>query len=264
MIPLAVPFLNGREQWYVAEALMANELAAGAFVERFERAVCDYTGARYAIAMSSGTAALHIALLLAGVEPGDMVIVPATTFIATVNAVRYCRATPVIVDVEPEAWTIDLGQTEDALRAGARAILPVHLYGHPCHMDELRALGVKYHAAVVEDAAEALGAVYRGALIGRDGSAVLSFNGNKLITTGGGGMLLTNNVPDAETARWLIGQARSGDRHGAGYNYRMPNVNAAIGLAQMETIEDRLASKRETAEHYQSALPAPCLSPERA
>ena len=258
MIPLAVPFLNGREQWYVAEALMANELAAGASVERFERAVCDYTGARHAVAMSSGTAALHVALLLAGVAPGDRVIVPATTFIATVNAVRYCGARPVIVDVDPETWTIDLGQTEDALKAGARTILPVHLYGHPCRLDELRALGVKYHAAVVEDAAEALGALYRGALIGRAGSAALSFNGNKLITTGGGGMLLTDSDRPAQMARHFINQGRlDADAliYSRGYNYRMPNINAAIGLAQMETVEDRLRSKRETAEHYQSALP---------
>ena len=258
MIPLAIPHLTGREQQYVAEALAANEVAAGGFVERFERAVCDSTGARYAIATSSGTAALHIALLLAGVGPGDRVIVPATTFIATVNAVRYCGARPLIVDVDPETWTIDIDATEDALKVGAKAMIPVHLYGHPCHMDELRALGVKYHAAVVEDAAEALGALYKGRPIGRDGLATLSFNGNKLITTGGGGMLLTDDRKQADKARYLIGQAREDATlliYGPGFNYRMPNVNAAIGCAQMETIEDRLKSKRETAEHYQSALP---------
>ena len=262
MIPLAIPSLNGREAWYVMEALKAGEIATGAFIERFEQTVCAATGAKHAVAMSSGTAALHIALLLAGVKPDDEVIVPATTFIATARAVQMCGANPVILDVEPETWGLDpalLTNYVDTNRTPVRAVLPVHLYGHPCHLDAIRDAAERYGAGgVVEDAAEALGATSRGLPVGGDGLAALSFNGNKLVTTGGGGMLLTPNARQAELARSKIAHDpldRQDLIYGRGMNYRLSNVSAAIGLAQMETLDERLKSKRETAEHYQRALP---------
>lgn len=257
MIPHAIPSVDDREGRYIADAMRTGDLADGIFISLFENSIRAFTGAQYAVAMSSGTAALHIALVLAGVGPGDRVIVPATTFIATANAVRYCGATPVIVDVDPATWTLDVDRTAEALRASVKAVVPVHLYGHPCRLDALRALAYRYGVSIIEDAAEALGALYKGCPVGLDGLAILSFNGNKLITTGGGGMLLTDDEEQARRARYLIGQAREDAgslTYGYGFNYRMPNLNAAVGVAQMETIADRVKAKRATAEDYQSAL----------
>ena len=267
MIPHAVPHITALPEWnggtleamYVTEALANNEPTSGSFIPRFEDAVRSVTGAEHAVALSSGSAALHIALLVAGIQPGDKVIVPATTFVATANAVLQCGAEPVILDVEPDTWGLDVNRLADYLaNHPVQGVLPVHLYGHPCRLDAIRGLAQRYGAVVIEDAAEALGATYKGCPIGRDGLAVLSFNGNKLVTTGGGGMLLTDDPAHAERARTLSNQEKlDGDAliYGAGFNYRMPNVNAAIGLAQMETLADRLASKRATAEYYQAHLP---------
>ena len=258
-IPLCEPYIVGREAEYVAEALAAGEVGAGPFVTRFEDSVRAYTGARYAVATSSGTAALHVALLLAGVRPGDDVIVPATTFIATARAVQMCGATPVIVDVEPWGWGLGAQKLLGFLeKSRPRAIISVHLYGHPVSAD-VGDIAYDRDIGVVEDAAESLGAVAHGERVGSRGLACLSFNANKLITTGGGGMILTDDIGKEAMARYLIGHARCPADYSiyeaVGWNYRMPNVNAAIGLAQMETIEQRLASKRETHDHYAAELP---------
>lgn len=258
MIPLAAPYIAGREAEYVAQALAAGEVGAGSFVTRFEDAVRDFTGARYAVAMSSGTAALHIALLLAGVRPGDEVIVPATTFIATARAVQFCGATPVVVDVDRETWGLDFGQALEMARSGRErpaSLLAVHIYGHPSWFVG----GFDYGCPSIFDGSESLGATTEGyGNVGQGGFVALSFNANKLITTGGGGMLLTDDKAHASRARYLINQAKwSNDPtlYGSGFNYRMPNVNAAIGCAQMEDIAFRLASKRETHDHYAAELP---------
>ena len=259
MIPLAIPSMNGCETWHVLSALNAVELAAGPFVQRFEQVVADFTGARYAVAMSSGTAALHIALLTAGVGANDKVIVPATTFIATANAVRYCGAEPVILDVEPDTWGLAPNILAEYLKDHrVAAILPVHLYGTPCLRDSILGLAGRYGVPVVEDSAEALGARYKGLRLGSEGTHALSFNGNKLITTGGGGMLLTDNARVDEMARYLIGQAKLDDAsltYGSGFNYRMPNLNAALGYGQMESIDQRLEAKRAAHVFYEGALP---------
>ena len=264
MIPHAIPSLNGCEAWHVVSALNANEPASGAFIPKFEDSIRALTGATHAIAVSSGTAALHLALVLAGIQRGDKVVVPATTFVATANAVRAAGAEPVILAVEPETWGLDPNKLDDYLKTHTVAgILPVHLYGHPCHLDAISGMAARYGAVVVEDAAECLGATYKGLPVGHPGTACnrpmlacLSFNGNKLVTTGGGGMVLTDDDRLAEQARHLIGQAKLGDDlYGDGFNYRMPNLNAAVGYGQMQTIQDRLASKRATHGHYARHLP---------
>ncbi len=254
-IPLCEPEISGSERTYLAEAVGRNELAMGGFIPRFERMVADYVGTRHAVAVSSGTAALHLSLLAAGVGPGDEVIVPALTFIATANAVRYCGATPVIVDVEPYHWCMDPRQAERALRPGVKAIIPVHLLGHPFDYGPMPVPP----GATIEDATEALGASWCDQKVGALGNmACLSFNGNKLITTGGGGMMLTDSDELATRVRYLANQAKD-DPHEfvhkeTGYNYRMSNLAAAVGCAQMEDVEDKLASKRRIAERYAAGL----------
>ena len=275
-IPNAVPFLGGNEWKYVKECLDTNWVSSvGAFVDRFEREVAEYVGARHGVATCSGSAALHVALLVAGVGPGDEVLVPALTFIATANAVCHCGALPVFVDVEPRTWTVDIEKLGDFLarecevhegrvvnRATGRtvrAVLPVHLYGHPADLDGLLALCAHYPLALVEDAAEALGGRHNDRRVGAHGVVgTLSFNGNKVITTGGGGMILTNDGALAERARALTTQAR---RPGAewihdeiGFNYRLTNVQAALGVAQLEQLDRFVEDKRATAQWYARRL----------
>lgn len=276
LIPNAVPHLAGNEWRYVKECLDTNWVSsAGPFIERFETAVAGYVGVPHAVATVNGTAALHVALLAAGVVPGDEVLVPALTFIATANAVAYCGAQPVFMDSEPASWGIDAGKVGDFLarecvvkdgrvvnRATGRtvrALLPVHLYGHPCDLDPLLELAQRHPLVVVEDSAEALGATYRGRRVGADGLAgCLSFNGNKIITSGGGGMLLTRDEALARRARALTTQARGSALEWVhdeiGFNYRLTNLQAALGLAQLEQIDGFIESKRRTADAYASAL----------
>ena len=276
VIPNAVPHLAGNEWRYVKECLDTNWVSsAGPFIERFETAVAGYVGVPHAVATVNGTAALHVALLAAGVAPGDEVLVPALTFIATANAVAYCGAHPVFMDSEPASWGIDPDKVGDFLarecvvkdgrvvnRATGRtvrALLPVHLYGHPCDLDPLLELAQRHPLVVVEDSAEALGATYRGRRVGADGLAgCLSFNGNKIITSGGGGMLLTRDEALARRARALTTQARGSAlewvHEEIGFNYRVTNIQAALGLAQLEQIDGFIESKRRTAAAYASAL----------
>jgi len=275
-IPNAVPHLAGNEWAYLKECLDTNWVSsAGPFIERFERAVAGAVGAPHAIATVNGTAALHVALLAAGVRPGDEVILPTFTFIATANAVAYCGAHPVLVDVEPVAWGLDAARVADFLarecrveggevvdRATGRpvrALLPVHLYGHPCDLDALRETAARYPLAVVEDSAEALGASYKGRPVGVEGLAgCLSFNGNKIVTSGAGGMVVTHDAAVAARLRRLTTQAR-GDtiefvHDEIGYNYRLSNLHAALGLAQVEQLSQFVEDKRATAAAYRAAL----------
>ncbi len=276
VIPLCVPELGGNEWAYVKECLDTNWVSSvGAFVDRFERAVAERVGVRYAVATVNGTAALHIALLLAGVQPGDEVITSTLTFIAPANAIRYVGAWPVFVDAEPDYWQMDVDKLASFLELGCRwvngalrntatgrrvrAILPVHVLGHPVDMDPVLALAERFGLTVIEDATESLGARYRGRAVGSLGStACFSFNGNKLITTGGGGMLVTNDEALARRARYLTTQAKDDPieyvHHTVGYNYRLTNVLAAMGVAQMEQLDHHLAAKRRIAARYREGL----------
>lgn len=275
-IPNAVPHLAGNEWKYVKECLDTNWVSsAGPFVDRFERDMAQYLGLPHAVATVNGTAALHVALLAAGVTAGDEVLLPAFTFVATANAVAYCGAHPVFLDSEEASWGLDpvrlaeFLEGECEVRSGhlvnrrtgrvVRALIPVHLYGHPCDLDPMLALAQRYPLAVVEDSAEALGARYRGRAVGADGLAgCLSFNGNKIITTGAGGMVLTREHPMAARVRQLTTQAR-GDaiefvHDEIGFNYRLSNLHAALGVAQLEQLDGFVEDKRRTAAFYQQAF----------
>ena len=275
-IPNAVPHLAGNEWKYVKECLDTNWVSsAGPFVGRFEREVAAHVGVPHAVATVNGTAALHVALLAAGVKPGDLVLVPALTFMATGNAIAYCGAEPVFLDSEEVSWGLDPEKTADFLsreclvKAGhvvhratgrvVRALLPVDLYGHPCDLDAILEIAGRHPLAVVEDAAEALGARYRGRAVGGDGLvSCLSFNGNKIITCGGGGMVLTDDPALARRAALLSTQGRTPGaefvHEEVGYNYRLTNIQAALGLAQLEQLDRFVEDKRQTARYYAEAL----------
>lgn len=275
MIPSCVPCVEGNERKYLLEAVEQNALAVGPFLERFERAIAESTGARHAVAVSSGTAALHVALLAHGIEADDEVLVPAFTFAATASAVRHSGAWPVLTDCDPQTWGMDAVQVAQFLeeqcesRDGAlvnrgsgrrvRALLPVHLYGHPADLAPLVAEAERRGLALVEDGAEALGARLLGRPVGGlHGTCILSFNGNKVITTGGGGMVLSNDAEIARRCRYLANQARDDALefvHGAvGFNYRMSNLAAALGLAQVEQLAEFVSRKRRLAARYAEAL----------
>ena len=276
MIPLSEPCLEGNEWAYVKECLDTKWVSsAGPFVGRFEQLVADYVGTTYGVATCNGTSALHIALLVAGVEPDDEVLVPAFAFVAPANAVKYCRAHPVFLDVTADTGNLSLEMLQIFLheeceiqqgvlvrrRTGRRVygVLPVHSYGHPVDMLALRELAGSHRLAVVEDAAESLGAMAHSKRVGADADLVcFSFNGNKVITTGGGGMIVTRNAEWANRARHLTTQAKAEMveyRHDTvGFNYRMPSINAALGVAQMEQMDALLRRKRVIAEIYQREL----------
>ncbi len=275
-IPLCVPELSGNEWAYIKECLDTNWISSvGPFVDRFEEMVAAYAGVKYGVAASSGTAALHIALLVAGVQPNDEVLVSTLTFIAPTNAIRYVGAWPVFMDAEPDFWQMDVQKVADFLekectwREGAlynrgngrrlKGIIPVHVLGHPVDMDPLLELSRKYNLVVIEDATESLGATYKGKMVGQLGDmACFSFNGNKIITTGGGGMLVTNREDWARRAKYLTTQAKDDPleyvHKAIGYNYRLTNIQAALGCAQMEHLSDYVAAKRRFAAAYSQAF----------
>jgi len=287
MIPLSVPLFGGNEWKYLKECLDSGWVSsAGPFVDRFEREVADYVGAGHAVAIVNGTAALHTSLLVAGVKPDDEVLVSTLTFIAPVNTIRYAGAWPVLIDAEPAHWQMDPQRVADFLdhecrwsdnelrnrRTGRRvkAILPVNILGHPCDMEPIIAAARKYNLIVIEDATESLGADYKGRKAGNLADiGCLSFNGNKIITTGGGGMIVTDNAAWAERAKYLTTQAKDDPveyvHHEVGYNYRLTNIQAALGCAQMEQMELVVAKKRDIADRYNavlSELPGTSLMPE--
>jgi perosamine synthetase len=228
-------------------------------VEQFEASFAKYCNVKHAVAVMNGTVALHLALLMREIGPGDEVIIPDLTFVATANVVRYVGATPVFVDAEPATWTMDVSKLESKITSKTKAIIPVHLYGHPVDMDPVISLADKYGLYVVEDAAEAHGAEYKGKRVGGLGHVgAFSFYGNKVITTGEGGMLTTNDDHLADRARFLKDHAMSKDNRywhpEIGYNYRMTNIQAAVGVAQLERIDQLLAGKIEVAHQYQQGL----------
>ncbi|OON67391.1 DegT/DnrJ/EryC1/StrS family aminotransferase [Hymenobacter sp. CRA2] len=263
---LSPPHLGRHELNYLHKAIEDNWVApVGPNLDGFERDLCQYTGAGHCVALSSGTAAIHLALLLLGVGPGHEVIVPSFTFVATANPVRYVGAEPVFVDSEATTWNLCPEQLREALadrqRQGkqVKAVVVVHLYGMPARLTEILAVAAEYGVPVLEDAAEALGARYRQQPLGSFGAvSVLSFNGNKIITTSGGGALLTNNPEWAQQARFLATQARDAApyyQHSVqGYNYRLSNLLAGIGRGQMELIEDRVKRRREIYAQYHELL----------
>lgn len=275
-IPLTVPQLRGNESRYIQECLASGWVSTvGPQVERFESVVARTALVKHAVATSSGTAALHVALLIAGIEPGDEVLVSTLSFIAPANAIRYVGAHPVFVDSEPHYWQMDECLLADFLshrcdwRDGVlvnrdtgrrvKGLLPVHIMGHPVNLDPLYELARHYGLVVVEDAAEAVGADYKARPVGRtDSIATYSFNGNKIVTTGGGGMILTDHTEWADRARYLTTQAKDDPHeyiHGEiGYNYRLTSLQAAMGIAQMEQLESFVAAKRSIAYRYQEAL----------
>ncbi|MBA3650797.1 MAG: LegC family aminotransferase [Chthoniobacterales bacterium] len=275
-IPLSVPEIQGNELSYIKECLDTGWVSSvGAYVDRFEQSLAARAGTKYAVATVNGTAALHIALLVAGIEPDDEVLLPTITFIAPANAVRYCGAWPVFIDAEPDYWQMDPNRVVDFLetkcqwhegvlrnrRSGrrVRAILPVHILGHPVDLDPILEVARKFGLAVIEDATESLGAKYRERSVGSLGDiACFSFNGNKIITTGGGGMIVTDNEAWAQRAKFLTNQAKEDPveyvHHEIGFNYRLTNVLAALGCAQLEQLDAFIARKRAIAASYAAAL----------
>jgi aminotransferase in exopolysaccharide biosynthesis len=276
-VALHEPSFEGNEWLYLKECLDSTFVSSvGKFVDRFEDELATYTGAKYAISVVNGTAALQIALKLAGVQTNDEVLVPALTFVATVNAITYCNAIPHFVDSEEGTLGIDTSKLRDYLQKNTsqqsgkcvnnlsgrivRALVPMHTFGHPSNIEGLLSIANDFNILLVEDAAESLGSFYHGQHTGTFGLfGTLSFNGNKTITTGGGGAILTNNEALARHAKHLTTTAKIPHawefRHDEiGYNYRMPNINAALGCAQLEKLSDKLASKRELFKRYQSAF----------
>jgi perosamine synthetase len=279
-IPLSVPVIQGNEWAYVKECLDTGWVSsAGKFVDRFEQDIARYTGAKYAVACATGTAALHVALRIAGVAPGDEVIAPTVTFIASVNSMRYVDAHPVFMDCD-ECYNIDPGKTrefilqETVFKDGhtynrqtnrrIAALMPVHVFGNAVWLDELLPLCRERNIRVIEDAAESIGTRYTdGQLKGRHTGIAgdigcLSFNGNKIITTGGGGMFLTNNFDYAEQAKYLTTQAKNDEvrfvHNEVGYNYRLTNVQAAMGVAQLEQLPKYLENKKRNYLAYKNEV----------
>jgi perosamine synthetase len=259
-IPVAAPALVGREREYVLDCIDSTWISSnGSYLQRFESAFAKFCGVRHAIACCNGTVAIHLALMAHGLTAGDEVIVPTLTYVATANPVLYCGARPVFVDSEPQTWNMDPERIEAAITPRTRGIIAVHLYGHPADMDPILDLAQRHGLWVIEDAAEAHGAQYKGRLAGSMGSlSTFSFYGNKIITTGEGGMVVTDDETMAAKVRQLRGQGQDPDRRYwfpiLGFNYRMTNIEAAIGLAQLEQIDWHLSRRREIAGWYREEL----------
>lgn len=259
-ISLAQPVLSGNERAYVLDCIESTWISSiGKYIGAFEERFAEYCGVRHAIAVNNGTTALHVAMVALGLQPGDEVLVPTLTYVATANAVRYCGATPVFVDSEQQTLCIDPELLERSITPKTRGIVPVHLYGHPAQMDAISEVARRHGLWVLEDAAEAHGAEVGGRKVGGLGTcATFSFFGNKIITTGEGGMVTTDDDQLAERLRLFRGQGMDPKRRYwfpvVGYNYRMTNIQAAIGLAQMEGLDDAIAARIKVAEWYEEAL----------
>jgi perosamine synthetase len=276
MLLLSGPNMGGNELKYVTECIETGWVSSvGSYVDQFEKMSAQFAGTKYAVATSSGTTALHICLILAGVGQNDMVIAPNITFIATLNSIKYTGATPILIDTDAANWQMDLNLLEEFLTneteqknnvcfhkaTGKRIpiIMPVHVLGNIGDMDRLLALAKQYNLVVIEDSTEALGSYYKGKHAGSFGlMGTFSYNGNKIITTGGGGMIVTNNEALAKKAKHLTTQAKSDPfeymHDEIGYNYRLVNVAAAMGVAQMEQLPTFLARKKEIISFYKTAL----------
>ena len=276
LIPLSVPNIAGNEWKYVKDCLDTGWISSvGSYVNQFEQMVADYSGAKYGVAAVNGTAALHISLLMNDVKPGDYVILPNLTFVASANSIKYLGADPILIDADPKLWQMDLDlleeflQTETEIRGKeliykkdgrvVRAIMPVHILGNICDMDRFMKIVSAYPLAIVEDATEALGSYYKGKHAGTFSEmACFSFNGNKIISTGGGGVIVTSNEALAKKAKHLTTTAKSSPdeyyHDEVGYNYRLVNVLAAIGVAQMEQLPGFIRRKKQIVDYYQSQL----------
>jgi perosamine synthetase len=262
LIPIASPDLSGNESTYVNECLTSTWISSvGHFITDFEAGFAAVAGTRHAVATNNGTTALHLALAAVGVGPGDEVIVPALTYIASANTVVYCGATPVFADVEPDTLNLDPADIEHRITPRTKAIIPVHLYGHPADMTAIMAVAERHGLIVIEDGAEAHGAQVSGRPVGSLAHlAAFSFFGNKIITTGEGGAVTTDDDHLDARLRLLRGQGMDSTRRywfsEVGFNYRMTNVAAAIGVAQLERLDTMLKRRREIASRY-TALLAP-------
>lgn len=280
MIPLSVPYLNGNEWKYVKDCLDTGWISsAGSYVNQFEEQIASFVGAKYGIACMNGTVGLHIAQLLAGVTSEDYVIAPNVTFIATLNAIKYTGASPILIDVDPNSWQMDLNLLENFLEENVvirefqgvlqsyhkptnkriKAIMPVHVLGNMGEMNKLMEIASKFHLDIIEDSTEALGSYFQKKHAGSFGKfGVFSFNGNKIISTGGGGVIVTNDEELAKKAKHLTTQAKVSSMEyihdEIGYNYRLVNVLAAIGVAQMEEFPTLLENKRKMDHFYRTQL----------
>jgi aminotransferase in exopolysaccharide biosynthesis len=276
MIPLSVPNLNGNEWKYVKLCLDDGWISSvGNFVDQFENILSDYVGSKYAVACMNGTVGLHVSLVISDVKENDCVIVPNITFIATLNAIKYVGAIPILFDVDPDTWQLDLELIENYLSNNTyfrdnkcinkfnnkviKAIMPVHVLGNMCDIDKLLSISKKYNLIILEDSTEALGSRYKNKYAGSIGDiGVFSFNGNKIISTGGGGMIVTDNEDYAKKAKHITTQAKSSSieytHDEIGYNYRLVNVLAAIGVAQMEQFDIILESKAKIDFFYRKEL----------
>lgn len=275
--PLHEPFFNGNEKKYLMDCIDSRFVSSvGKYVNKFEQMLAEFTGAKHAIAVVNGTSALHIALKLADISSEHEVLVPSLTFVGTANAVSYCGATPHFIDSNPSTLCLDVEKLENHLNKMTRvknnecinkttgkvikAIIPVHIFGHPVDMDPLADLCDKYYLTIIEDAAESLGSHYKGKHTGNFGLAsAISFNGNKTITTGGGGAILCNDPALAKKAKHITTTAKKDNslhhfHDQTGFNYRMPNINAALGCAQLEQLPGFLNKKRQLAERYKAAF----------
>jgi perosamine synthetase len=276
MILLSGPNINGNEWKYVKECLdTAWVSSVGSYVDAFEKKLAEFTGAKYAVATSNGTTALHISLIVSGIRPGDLVVVPNITFVASANSIKHAGAEPLLIDVDPETWQMDLNLLEKYLKENTyhengqcivkksskviKAIMPVHVLGNMVDMERLQSISEKYNITIIEDATEALGSYYNDQHSGTFGKlGCFSFNGNKLITTGGGGMIVTDDESLAKRAKHLTTQAKvpGGEyfHDEVGYNYRLVNVLSAIGVAQMEQLPGFLKRKKEVKDFYMEKL----------
>ena len=272
-IPLHEPRFSGNEKKYLNECIDSTFVSSvGKFVDEFENKIASYTGAKYAIATSNGTSALHISLLISGVESGDEVITQPLTFVATCNAISYCNASPVFIDVDKDTMGMSPIALESFLKANTtvknqqcvnkstgsiiKACIPMHTFGHPCRIKEIQRICKEWHITLVEDSAESLGSYYKNKHTGTYGElGIISFNGNKVITSGGGGCIITDNEVFAKKAKHMTTTAKEPHKwkytHDMiGYNYRMPNINAALIVAQLEQLDGFLKSKRLLANDY--------------
>jgi perosamine synthetase len=259
-IPISKPFIGAREKELVLDALNSGWVSSiGKYIDEFEASFARYCGADYAVAVNNGTTGLHLALAALGLQPGDEVIVPDLTFVATANAVAYTGATPILADIDAETLCIDPESVKSLISSRTKAIIPVHLYGHPADMDALTEIADAHGVDIIEDAAEAHGAEYKGRRVGGLGKCgVFSFYGNKVITTGEGGMLTTNDRDFYQRARRLRDHAMSPQRRyfheELGFNYRITNLQAALGVAQLERIDDFLFRRTEIMSWYNSEI----------
>ncbi len=276
-VPLHAPVFIGKEKEYLCDCIDSTFVSyVGKYVTQFEEKTAQFTGAKYAIAVVNGTAALHVALQIAGVKYGDEVITQSLTFVATANAISHCGAKPVLIDVDLDTMGMSPQKLEDWLKENVvidsktgktynkttrhliSAIVPMHTFGFPCRIDEIVEIANKYNIPVIEDSAESLGSFYKGKHTGTFGIAgILSYNGNKTITTGGGGMIITDNEKFAQKAQHITTTAKIPHpfefvHNEIGYNYRLTNVNAALGVAQMEYLDKILQNKKETSIRYEN------------